>query len=74
MLPTFVKESPIQEDTRVISLADYRRKRSGSSDDDSTPPSPCPLAARPVVERIRLETTPSRFWDVEPPLRRCRTN
>ena len=47
-----------QEGARIISLADYRKRRFGSSEDDSTPPSPCPVAARPFVQRMRLETCP----------------
>lgn len=41
---------------RIVSLADYRRRRFGSCEDDSTPPSPCPLAARPFVQRMQLDT------------------
>jgi hypothetical protein len=65
---------PRQEDASVISLADYRRRRFGPSDGDSTPPSPCPLAARPLVERARIETKPSWLWSAEPRIRRYRRN
>jgi hypothetical protein len=41
---------------RIVSLSDYRKRRFGSSEDDSTPPSPCPLAARPFVQRMQLDT------------------
>jgi hypothetical protein len=58
----------------VISLADYRRRRFGPSDGDSTPPSPCPLGSRPMVERARIETRPSWLWSADPRLRRYRTN
>jgi hypothetical protein len=48
----------VEEGSRVISLAEYRKRRFGSSEDDSTPPSPCPLAARPFVQRLQLDTRP----------------
>jgi hypothetical protein len=48
----------VQERPRIVSLAEYRKRRFGSSEDDSTPPSPCPLAARPFVQRMQLETRP----------------
>ena len=49
-------EIGFQEGARIISLADYRKRRFGSSEDDSVPPSPCPLAARPFVQRMQLDT------------------
>lgn len=63
-----------QGDATVISIADYRRRRFGPPDGDSTPPPPCPLAARPLVERARIETKPSWLWNAEPRRRGCRTN
>jgi len=67
-------QAPRQENATVISLADYRRRRFGPSDGDSTPPPPCPLAARPLVERVRIETRPSWLWSAEPRIRRYRRN
>jgi hypothetical protein len=73
MVPS-AKASFDQQDARVVSLADYRRKRLARSDDDSTPPPPCPVAARPIVERARVETRSSPFWHTAPQLRQRRTN
>ena len=67
-------QAPRQADATVISLADYRRRRFGPTDGDSTPPSPCPLAARPLVERVRIETKPSWLWSEAPRIRRYRSN
>jgi hypothetical protein len=55
MSPTS-NEIGFQEGARIVSLADYRKRRFGPSEDDSTPPSPCPLAARPFVQRMQLDT------------------
>jgi hypothetical protein len=71
MVPAFSTERPT-EDVRVISLADYRRRRFAPSEDDSTPPPPCPLGARPAV--VRVETKSSPRWHPEPRLRHCRTS
>jgi hypothetical protein len=58
MSPTSI-DNGRQEGARIISLADYRKRRFGSSEDDSTPPSPCPLAARPFIQRMQLDTRPT---------------
>lgn len=49
-------EIGVREGANIISLADYKKRRYDSSGDDSTPPSPCPLAARPFVQRMQLDT------------------
>ena len=56
MALTYNSDLGVQESARVVSLAEYRKRRFGSSEDDSTPPSPCPVAARPFVQRIQLDT------------------
>jgi hypothetical protein len=74
MVPTSAKENLIQPNASVISLAEYRRRRHPPTDDDSTPPSPCPFAARPVFERARVETRSSPLWQAQPQLRLRRAN
>ena len=59
MVLTSNDDMGVQRDACVISLADYRKRRFGSSEDDSTPPSPCPLAARPFIQRMQLDTRPA---------------
>lgn len=54
------KEIRVQDTAKVISLAQYR-KRFDTSDDDSNPPSPCPFAARPPADRLRIDLRPSSF-------------
>lgn len=53
---TLTLKGGVLDDARIVSLAEYRKRRFGSSEDDSTPPSPCPLAARPFVQRMQLDT------------------
>jgi hypothetical protein len=74
MTPTTDHALRDQDDATVISIADYRRRRFGPPDGDSTPPPPCPLAARPLVERARIETKPPWLWSAEPRRRSCRMN
>ena len=51
-------EIGFKEGARIISLAEYKARRFGSSEDGSTPPSPCPLASRPFVQRMELDARP----------------
>jgi hypothetical protein len=48
------------ENERIVSLADYRRKRFGTSDDGAPPPGPGALAARPLALSPSLEAIASR--------------